>query len=306
MGLYNIYQWFIFLYIYCFLGWCIESTIVSFENKKLINRGFLSGPLLPIYGLGAVLVLFITLPFRNNLFAVYFVGMIAATILEYFTGWLMEIIFKVRYWDYSYYQIQYKGRICLVCSLFWGVLSILLVQFIHKPIEKYVLLLNDNFVMIAAIIITLIVIADTITSIKATIDINKLMERSEKALSEIKELKSEIQLILNNAANQLYYIKDGTEGDVSEFGDKIRTSVDTLKDKIEGLSNGIRKEVSKLNFIKERLVQGHPTGHSTKFNYKFRNFKEEILNKHKNENVEIENSKNLFLQKFEEIRKKYK
>ena len=227
--------------------------------------------------------------------------MIAATILEYFTGWLMETIFKVRYWDYSYYKIQYKGRICLVCSLFWGVLSILLVQFINKPIEKYVLLLNDNFVMIAAIIITLIVIADTITSIKATIDINKLMERSEKALSEIKELKSEIQLILNNAANQLYYIKDGTEGDISEFGDKIRTSVDTLKDKIEGLSNGIRKEVSKLNFIKERLVQGHPTGHSTKFNYKFRNFKEEILNKHKNENVEIENSKNLFLQKLEEI-----
>ena len=122
MGLYNIYQWFIFFYIYCFLGWCIESTIVSFENKKLINRGFLSGPLLPIYGLGAVLVLFITLPFRNNLFAVYFVGMIAATILEYFTGWLMETIFKVRYWDYSYYKIQYKGRICLVCSLFWGVL----------------------------------------------------------------------------------------------------------------------------------------------------------------------------------------
>ena len=61
-----------------------------------------------------------------------------------------------------------------------GVLSILLVQFINKPIEKYVLLLNDNFVMIAAIIITLIVIADTITSIKATIDINKLMERSER------------------------------------------------------------------------------------------------------------------------------
>ena len=82
--------------------------------------------------------------------------------------------------------------------------------------------------------------------------------------------------------------------------------MDTVKDNIVGLSNGLRKEVSKLNFIKERLVQGHPTGHSTKFNYKFRNFKEEILNKHKNENVEIENSKNLFFQKLEEIRKKYK
>ena len=91
MGLYNIYQWLIFFYIYCFLGWCIESTIVSVESKKMINRGFLSGPLLPIYGLGAVLVLFITLPFRDNLLAVYFVGMIGATILEYFTGWLMAV-----------------------------------------------------------------------------------------------------------------------------------------------------------------------------------------------------------------------
>lgn len=305
MGLYNIYQWFIFFYIYCFLGWCIESTIVSVESKKLINRGFLSGPLLPIYGLGAVLVLFITLPFRDNLLAVYFVGMIGATILEYFTGWLMETIFKVKYWDYSYYKIQYKGRICLVCSLFWGVLSVLLTQVLHKPIERYVLLLNDRFVISIAIIITLVVIADTITSIKATIDINKLMERSEKALSEIKELKSEIELILNNAANQLYYIKDSNEVDFSEFTNKIKTSVDTLKDKIEGLSNGVRKEVSKLNFIKERLVQGHPTGHSTKFNYKFRNFKEEILNKHSKENIEIENRKNLFLKKLDDLKKKY-
>lgn len=305
MGLYNIYQWLIFFYIYCFLGWCIESTIVSVESKKMINRGFLSGPLLPIYGLGAVLVLFITLPFRGNLLAVYFVGMIGATILEYFTGWLMETIFKVKYWDYSYYKIQYKGRICLVCSLFWGVLSILLIQFVHKPIERYVLLLDDRFVMIISIVVTLFVIADTITSIKATIDINKLMEKSEKALSEIKELKSEIELILNNASNQLYYIKDSNEGDISEFSNKIKTSVDTLKDKIEGLSNGIRKEVAKLSFIKERLVQGYPTAYSTKFNYKFRNFKEEILKKHSNEDVEIENRKNLILQKLEEIRKKY-
>ena len=71
--------------------------------------------------------------------------------------------------------------------------------------------------MIISIVVTLFVIADTITSIKATIDINKLMEKSEKALSEIKELKSEIELILNNASNQLYYIKDGNEGDISEF-----------------------------------------------------------------------------------------
>ena len=302
MNIYNIYQWSLFFYIYCFFGWCIESAIVSISDRKLINRGFLSGPLLPIYGTGAILVLFITLPCKDNIIAVYFVGMIGATILEYITGWLMELIFKVKYWDYSYRKNQYKGRICLISSLFWGILSILLTELIHNPIESYVLSLNQSFVIISSIIITFVAVMDTITSIKATIDINKLMEQSENTLNQIKELKEEIEFIINNTTGQIYYLKDRNEREISELTNRIKESVNTIKEKIEVLSNGIKKETTKFGFIKERLVKGHPTGYSTKFNYSYRDLKEDILSRHLNVNKEIEDKRIIFFKKLEQIK----
>ena len=98
---YNAGQWMLFFYIYCFLGWLWESTYVSVRRREWVNRGFMHGPFLPIYGSGAIVILFTTLAFRENLWMIYLLGMISATILEYFTGAAMEKLFHVRYWDYT-------------------------------------------------------------------------------------------------------------------------------------------------------------------------------------------------------------
>lgn len=98
---YTLVDWLLFFYIYCFIGWCIESTFVSVKQKKFVNRGFMRGPFLPLYGSGAVLMLYVSIPVRNNLLMTFLAGCIAATILEYVTGVAMEALFKVRYWDYS-------------------------------------------------------------------------------------------------------------------------------------------------------------------------------------------------------------
>jgi uncharacterized membrane protein len=138
MYTYSFIQWLLFFYIYCFLGWIIESTIVSFSEKKLVNRGYINGPFLPIYGFGAIAVLFVTLPIKNNIFLIYIFGMVSATLLEYFTGWLMETTLKMKYWDYTTDKFNLNGRICLRSSLFWGVLSLTLTLLIHNPIEYLV------------------------------------------------------------------------------------------------------------------------------------------------------------------------
>ena len=114
MYTYNLFQWILLFYIYCFLGWCVESTIVSTREKRFINRGFLKGPFLPIYGTGTILILFVSLPLIDHPILVYIAGLISTTILEYFTGWLMETLFKIKYWDYTDDKFNYKGRICLV------------------------------------------------------------------------------------------------------------------------------------------------------------------------------------------------
>ena len=98
---YSLEQWIILFFIYAFLGYIWEVAYVSVKNHKLTDRGFLYGPIVPIYGSGALIVLLATIPFRENLWLVFFCGMLAATALEYVTGWVMEKLFAVRYWDYS-------------------------------------------------------------------------------------------------------------------------------------------------------------------------------------------------------------
>lgn len=93
---------------------------MSVLKARWVNRGFMRGPFLPIYGSGAIVVLVFTLPFRTNAVRVFFAGMISATILEYFTGVAMEKLFHVRYWDYSNQRFNLNGHICVTSSLAWG------------------------------------------------------------------------------------------------------------------------------------------------------------------------------------------
>ena len=136
---YTWYQWLSFFYIYCFFGWIFESTYVSLKQHRFVNRGFLRLPMLPLYGTGAVMMLWVSLPFKSSLVMVYISGVIGATILEYVTGWGMERLFKMKYWDYSNQPFNLHGYICLSSSIAWGFLTIFMTHLIHKPIERTVL-----------------------------------------------------------------------------------------------------------------------------------------------------------------------
>ena len=101
MQAYTVSQWLLFFYIYCFFGWVWECCYVSARKGKWVNRGFLHGPALPIYGSGAMVILVSTIGVRDNIALIFLFGMISSTILEFVTGYCMEKMFGVRYWDYS-------------------------------------------------------------------------------------------------------------------------------------------------------------------------------------------------------------
>lgn len=193
MFTYSFTIWIFIFYIYCFLGWIVESSIVSVRTKKLVNRGFLKIPMLPIYGFGSVMMLFVSLPIKDKPILIYFVGMIAATILEYISAVLIENIFKIKYWDYTEDKFNFQGRICLESSLFWGVLSVALTLFIHKPVEKFVLSLKNNTISILVFIISIIFITDFIISAKNALDFNKLLSFIDRIKTETENLKLQIE-----------------------------------------------------------------------------------------------------------------
>ena len=145
---YNILTFFMIFYIYCFLGWCFESTYVSINSKKWVNRGFMKGPFLPIYGAGAVIILFVTIPAMSNPLLVYILSVISATVLEYFTGIAMEKFFKVRYWDYTKDFLNYKGYICLKSSITWGFMGLLITYIVNEPIARFIDSLSSIMILV--------------------------------------------------------------------------------------------------------------------------------------------------------------
>lgn len=180
---YTTMQWMLLFFAYCVLGWVWESCYVSVRQHAWVNRGFLYGPWLPIYGFGAIIILFLTLPVREHLLLVYLFGMAGSTILEYITGAAMEKLFHMRYWDYSQHRFNLNGHICLSVSLAWGVFSILLVSFLHPPVEKLILLIPAWLAEPLSLVLVALFTLDTTKSVQAALDLkallNKLTESSQ-------------------------------------------------------------------------------------------------------------------------------
>lgn len=171
-----VMEWVLFFYIYSLIGWIWESCYESVKYRKWINRGFMHGPFLPIYGFGAMAMLLTTIPVREHLALVFLFGMIAATILEYITGVLMEKLFHMRYWDYSEQFLNIKGHICLKCSLVWGMFSLLLVRVVHVRVEKIVLMLPEQIEQGITFLLTLVIVADFTVSFREALDLRRLLD----------------------------------------------------------------------------------------------------------------------------------
>ena len=193
---YSIIQWLFFFYFYCFVGWCIESTYVSIHQKRLVNRGFMRGPFLPLYGSGGIMMLVVSMPFQEHLILVYIAGCIGATILEYVTGATMEALFKVRYWDYSDKKFNFQGHICLGTSLAWGLLTILMTRLVHKPVEHLVLMIPATMLTIATLLLTVGIACDFALSFKAAMDLRDVLVMMEKAKEELVHIQKRLDVII--------------------------------------------------------------------------------------------------------------
>ena len=195
-GEYSLYEWLLFFYIYSFFGWIFETTYVSVCEKRPVNRGFLRGPFLPIYGGGAVMMLFISEPFRNNLIFTYFAGVVGATMLELATGIVMESIFKIKYWDYSRKKYNYKGYICLSSSVVWGFFTIAMNEIIHPLILKGLAALPALPVMVVASVVTVLLVFDISVSVKEALDLRRLLESMEEVQREILRIRKRADVVI--------------------------------------------------------------------------------------------------------------
>lgn len=227
---YSAAQWLLVFYLYCMLGWCFESTVVSVGQRRLVNRGFLRGPMLPIYGFGAVILLHVSLPLKQHPVWLYLASMIAVTVFEYIVGVVMEKIFKVKYWDYSKQRFQFQGYICLRSSLCWGFLGLILTSVIHPPVEKLVLGLPFIGLIVIDVLFSSAFISDVIVSVRSALDLAKVLEELDRLREQGAELRQQLSETALVGLTNLSYRVEEAHG---EFTEKVGEAKAQLAERVD-------------------------------------------------------------------------
>lgn len=208
----------LYFFFYSAAGWLMESLYCSLAKRKWINRGFLTGPMCPIYGTGAVAFLVCLSPIQNSDAipsvlkpAVLFIaGIIVADIVEFITSVLMEKLFHARWWDYSDRKFNIQGRICLRNSLYWGVATIAFLYIVHPPIEEFIALIPANIVYIILGLIFAVFLADLINAVRTALDIRKLMDKMRAMKETIEQKMAEFQQSVSKRTEQSSWTGDFT------------------------------------------------------------------------------------------------
>lgn len=191
----QLYQYLWIFLIVGFVGWLGEVCYAAYIEKRFVNRGFLNGPFCPIYGVGIVVIDLFLRDLSNQLFLLFFGAMILGSAIEWIAGFLLEKIFKQKWWDYSDEKFNLNGYICLQFSIVWGFMGMLVVRFIMPLLSKLIALPPQNVGTIVLFAFLAVLLADLIVTTISVLNINRRLE-----LLEAVSLRSrEISDMLGNA-----------------------------------------------------------------------------------------------------------
>ena len=200
---YPLHLLFLYFMIYAFLGWCMETVYCSIGARRLVPRGFLFGPICPIYGVGVLMMICWFAPFMGNPLLFYIVATVCMSAWEYFVGWFLEVTTHIKYWDYSNFKFNLKGRICLWVCLTWGALAYIILFWVHPAVSQLVLKVPLTVRYILAAVLAAVLIADTVTTIRKLALSAKLMGKLEQARVQLALGRAELGDALQDAKEDI-------------------------------------------------------------------------------------------------------
>lgn len=248
----------LYFFIYGVIGWITEVIFCLIVDKEVVNRGFLKGPICPIYGVGAIFVLLLLEQFKGRIGVIFILGILIATVIEYLTSCVLESIFQTKWWDYSNNKFNINGRVCLFNSLLFGVLAVFLVEIIHPFLCKIVDTAPRELIIIITIILLMVLVIDLVKSIKALLSINSNVYKLENFIQELKKYNLDLYSILQD--------------DGKKIGNQDNRNLKAkLKEKLNQKINLTSREKS--------LFKAFPKGTHKKYNESFKKLKKIINTK---------------------------
>ena len=229
--IYSFYDIVMIFFIYSVIGWLTEVVYAFALHGKFVNRGFLKGPVCPIYGFGIVVTVLCLTPVENFLPALFIGSVILTTLLELGTGYILERFFKTRWWDYSDRHFNYHGYICLSFSLLWGLACVFVVDVIQPVIMIAINKISHKIGLIIICISALFMLADLVTTLVSMIDMTKSIDKFEK-------MQKRLELLQDNMREKAAEINEKLSEQHSEY--------EILKEKATQFSGEMREKYKRL------------------------------------------------------------
>ena len=272
MNLFAIYElpfWsaFLIFILFSFIGWISEVIYVGVTSAhKFVNRGFLHGPLCPVYGFGGVVILMLPPSLYATWIPLFFASMILCTIVEYFVSWLMEKLFHTRWWDYSHYKIQLNGRICLLNSILFGFLGVVVIHFVYPLMTDLLNSLGQTWINISGMIILAVLSVDIFFTVRKLVDFANVM----------KKLKDFGETLNSHYGQEEWFEKDS-------FMDMINSVIERAENRKEEFSQKILEKIEILQNLHlpsvESFLKKFPSIKSAKYREELNMIKEKVHQK---------------------------
>jgi len=288
-------------FIYAFIGWCTEVVYAASDTGKFVNRGFLNGPICPVYGFGVLIVIYLLAPLKDNLILLFIGSVILTSVLEWLTGWALEKIFHQKWWDYSDFPFNISGYICLKFSLMWGIACLLIMNVIHPIIYNLITLIDIRIGNVIISMLLAYIAIDFTATVQSILKLNKqlkqineiaanirnisdeigekfstdsisIMEKGEKLKNIIEERKTEAEDAIEETKLKANEFIEEQKTLFSEKLEKYKTITFEMKENREELIN-------KSFFGQKRLLHAFPKMKSNRYKEALEELKDKILNK---------------------------
>ncbi|MCI9423585.1 hypothetical protein GN277_18975 [Lachnospiraceae bacterium WCA-9-b2] len=243
----QIYYFILYFFIYGFLGWCTEVAYATVKQKKFVNRGFLNGPICPVYGVGIGMVVMLLEPMSGTIVSLYVVSTALVTTIEGVTGYLMDRLFHHKWWDYSNQPLNIGGYVCLLFSLAWGVACVLIVRVIHPFVCQMVDMIPVTVGIGLAAVLGIALLADLYVTTAEILKLNKKLDTMEKISAELRELSDMIGVNIHESVMETMEFSEETkkqlDSAVSELREKLDSVAQEQKDHLEERIDRVEEKI---------------------------------------------------------------
>ena len=240
----NCYELVWIFIIYAFIGWCTEVSYAALDRGIFVNRGFLNGPYCPIYGCGVVIVVAVLTPLKDNLLILFIGSFLLTSILEYITGYLLEIVFHNQWWDYSDKPFNIHGYVCLKFSIYWGLACTFIMDVLHPIIYKGITLMPHIVGMILICIIMTVFFVDCGITVATILKFNKRLKVIDEMAERIHKLSDEIGENIYENVTDIVEKSGEFQETHAELLDKLVETTGAAKDKIAETTGTAKNKIT--------------------------------------------------------------